>query len=79
VFGQGLPEQFSFVTALRLTGKTTRESWDLLRIDDLSGNSQFRIRLDGRNRGEISLHRLDHENHMQIVAFKKNPVITKVK
>ena len=71
MFPLGLPNEFSFVSTFRMSSRTRRESWDLLRIEDSFGNPQFGIRVNGR-RKELEVYTPDVTNTIQSIPFRRN-------
>ena len=71
MFPLGLPTEFSFVSTFRMSSRTRRESWDLLRIEDSFGNPQFGIRVNGR-RKELEVYMPDVTNSIQSATFLRN-------
>ena len=70
MFPLGLPNEFSFVSTFRMSSRTRRESWDLLRIEDSFGNPQFGIRVNGRRR-ELEVYMPDVTNTIQSIPFRR--------
>lgn len=77
MFPYGLPSQFSFVSTFRMNSRTRRETWDLLRIEDILGQPQFGVRLNGK-RKEIQLYMPDYKNEIQTVSFRRTPGVKSV-
>ena len=77
MFPNGLPSQFSFVSTFRMSSRTRRETWDLLRVEDSFGKPQFGIRLDGK-RKQVELYMPNYNNEIQTVTFRKDNAIKKV-
>ena len=51
-----------------MMGKTSHDTWDLLRLDDALGRTQLRIELDGQRR-TVSFYALDVTGQIQTVHF----------
>lgn len=52
--------------------------WDLIRIEDPYGNTQFTINMNGRTKA-IDLYMLDHKFKLQSIGFKPTAGIWKVR
>ncbi|XP_073690689.1 collagen alpha-1(IX) chain [Garra rufa] len=46
-FPMGLPEEFAFSATYRMSGNTPNKSWNLWQMQDLNGNEQLAVRLNG--------------------------------
>uniref|UniRef100_A0A671SBV6 Collagen, type IX, alpha 1b n=1 Tax=Sinocyclocheilus anshuiensis TaxID=1608454 RepID=A0A671SBV6_9TELE len=46
-FPMGLPEEFAFSGTYRMSGSTLNKSWNLWQMQDLNGNEQLAVRLNG--------------------------------
>ena len=78
MFPYGLPSQFSFVSTFRMKSNTRRDIWDLLRIDDILGDPQFGVRLDGKTK-QVEMYIVDYTNELQTVTFENNKRTRKVR
>lgn len=45
----GLPEVFAFVTVLRMNGSTVTKNWNVWQMQDLNGEEQLAVRLNGES------------------------------
>uniref|UniRef100_A0A4W5KDK4 Thrombospondin-like N-terminal domain-containing protein n=1 Tax=Hucho hucho TaxID=62062 RepID=A0A4W5KDK4_9TELE len=45
----GLPEEFEFVTVLRMNGSTVTKNWNFWLMQDLNGEEQLAVRLNGES------------------------------
>ncbi|XP_078145042.1 collagen alpha-1(IX) chain [Centroberyx gerrardi] len=56
----GLPEEFAFVVVLRMSGSTINKNWNIWQMQDVNGDEQLAIRLNGESRSlEFSFTALD--------------------
>ncbi|XP_070697669.1 collagen alpha-1(XIX) chain [Pempheris klunzingeri] len=46
----GLPEEFVFVAVLRMSGGTITKNWNIWQMQDVNGNEQLAVRLNGESR-----------------------------
>ncbi|XP_039995671.1 collagen alpha-1(IX) chain-like, partial [Xiphias gladius] len=49
-FPLGLPEEFAFAAVLRVSASTTREDWNIWQVQDINGNEQLAVRLNGESK-----------------------------
>lgn len=73
IFPTGLPEEFSFGVTYRIRGKGRKLVWNLIDFQDALGNSQFALRMDGRNK-QIGIHvidRLDYSAKLLVFDDRK--------
>lgn len=64
----GLPEEFAFVAVLRMSGSTIDKNWNIWQMQDVNGNEQLAVRLNGESRSvEFSFTALD--SRRQTVVF----------
>jgi len=71
IFPIGLPDQFAFLTTLRMDKKTLSSAWHILRIDDEQGNIQFGIHVDGNN-NDVTMNVMNIHRRMMMVGFQQN-------
>ncbi|KAK2824183.1 hypothetical protein Q5P01_021358 [Channa striata] len=45
----GLPEEFAFVVVLRMSDGTFNKNWNIWQMQDVNGDEQLAVRLDGRS------------------------------
>lgn len=45
----GLPEEFTFVAVLRMTGSTVNKDWNIWQMQDVNGNEQLSVGLNGES------------------------------
>lgn len=56
----GLPEEFVFVAVLRMSGSTINKNWNIWQMQDVNGNEQLAIRLNGESKSlEFTFTALD--------------------
>ncbi|XP_072526165.1 collagen alpha-1(IX) chain-like [Salminus brasiliensis] len=46
-YATGLPEQFTFEAVFRMDGNTLSKNWNIWQMQDLNGNEQLAVRLNG--------------------------------
>ncbi|GLD72179.1 collagen alpha-1(IX) chain isoform X1 [Lates japonicus] len=46
----GLPEEFAFVAVLRMSASTINKNWNIWQMQDVNGNEQLAIRLNGESK-----------------------------
>uniref|UniRef100_UPI0037E7BEBB collagen alpha-1(XIX) chain n=1 Tax=Semicossyphus pulcher TaxID=241346 RepID=UPI0037E7BEBB len=46
----GLPEEFAFVAVLRMSGSTINKKWNIWQMQDVNGNEQLSVRLNGESK-----------------------------
>lgn len=64
----GLPEEFAFVAVLRMSGSTINKNWNIWQMQDVNGNEQLAVRLNGESQSvEFTFTALD--TGRQTVAF----------
>lgn len=56
-----------------MKSKTRRDIWDLIRIEDVIGNTQFAVRLNGPERA-VEVHMMDYKNDIQVAKFDAQDV-----
>ncbi|XP_019902098.2 collagen alpha-1(IX) chain [Esox lucius] len=49
-YPQGLPEEFTFMTVFRMNGSTITDNWNIWQMQDLNGEEQLAVRLNGESR-----------------------------
>lgn len=63
----GLPEEFAFVAVLRMSGSTVQKNWNIWQMQDVNGNEQLAVRLNGESRTvEFSFTALDGSRHAAV-------------
>ncbi|KAM7385722.1 hypothetical protein PAMP_001784 [Pampus punctatissimus] len=45
----GLPDEFAFVSVLRMIGSTITKNWNIWQMQDVNGNEQLSVRLNGES------------------------------
>jgi len=46
LFNKGLPDQYAFVATFRLTAKSTKKTWSIVKVADVDGKDQLNIRIN---------------------------------
>ncbi|GFX47315.1 collagen alpha-1(IX) chain [Trichonephila clavipes] len=67
IFPLGTPEEFSFVSTFRKRNNR-KDRWSLIRINDLSGQTQFAVIIDPRKQ-EVEMFTLDLSGRVQAARF----------
>lgn len=70
LFPRGLPEQFSFVSTIMMSGATRKAIWNLIKIVDPSGRIQMGIRLNGKKR-TVDFYYKNKNNQLSTLTFTK--------
>lgn len=56
----GLPEEFAFLAMLRMSGSTINKNWNIWQMQDVNGNEQLAVRLNGESKSlEFTFTALD--------------------
>ncbi|XP_070772626.1 collagen alpha-1(XIX) chain [Enoplosus armatus] len=64
----GLPEEFTFISVLRMSGSTINKKWNIWQMQDVNGDEQLAVRLNGESEAlEFTFTALDAG--MQTVVF----------
>ena len=70
----GLPEEFAFVTVLRMDGSTVQKNWNIWQMQDLNGDEQLSVGLNGLAQSlEFTFIALDKQK--QSVVFSLLPLL----
>uniref|UniRef100_A0A673BLZ2 Collagen, type IX, alpha 1b n=1 Tax=Sphaeramia orbicularis TaxID=375764 RepID=A0A673BLZ2_9TELE len=70
----GLPQEFAFVTVLRMSGSTINKNWNIWQMQDANGDEQMSVRLKGESESlEFSFRGLDTVT--QTVMFSPLPFL----
>ncbi|XP_016403699.1 collagen alpha-1(IX) chain-like [Sinocyclocheilus rhinocerous] len=67
-FPMGLPEEFAFSGTYRMSGSTLNNSWNLWQMQDLNGNEQLAVRLNGEALS-VELSYRTQENKLKTALF----------
>ncbi|XP_029306073.1 collagen alpha-1(IX) chain-like [Cottoperca gobio] len=70
----GLSEDFAFVVVLRMSGSTITKNWNMWQMQDVNGNEQLAVRLNGQSQSlEFTFMALDAGR--QTVVFSHLPFL----
>ena len=70
MFRRGLPEQFSFVSTIMMSGTTRKAIWNLIKIVDPNGDPQMGIRLNGKLK-TVDFYYKNLNNEVSTLTFTK--------
>ncbi|KAM6956326.1 collagen alpha-1(IX) chain-like [Aplochiton taeniatus] len=70
----GIPGEFALMTVLRMDGSTISKSWNLWQVQDLNGEEQLAIRLNGESKS-IEIRYTTFAQEKQNVAFTFLPFL----
>ncbi len=70
----GLPEEFAFSATYRMSGNTQSKSWNLWQIQDLNGNKQLAVRLNGEALS-VELSYRTQENRQMTALFPSQTLL----
>ncbi|XP_062320464.1 collagen alpha-1(IX) chain-like [Osmerus eperlanus] len=70
VYPLGLPEEFAFVTVLRMDGSTVQKKWNIWQMQDLNGDEQLSVGLNGLAQSlEFTFIALDKQKQSVVFSF----------